>query len=748
MFKSVPLMGHTSKSMPMMHQQSTSVFRMKEPALPIGGSPPWVSDTFCLLSEYFKFLNFSPELPHAWSAAGNPFATYSEAAAEREDSYQKETNQRTVFELLAETVSSGIEKSASEGALAARSKSLQKSLEVDFPEVPQGSNSVPINTVQFVKAKGMQTHDRLVLQSSIARYASSMKSRMFQASQPVGVETEQMPSLWSKEASNISPCNEALTQQKSNMCLALGSLLRPQKGLGRGQRASRTSLVSSTSSVSQPRLTKHNSLASIAERMKATSADTLSRTRNGKNLAGLQGSKDSSPSTSQRILQLKGTSQGGLSKSTESSCSFTFLANDNASRGTSGANSLALGNTLNFDADTLLQRPPTLSISRATSRSSNSGTFSSRRVSNTGLGKPGLGSLARASSSPLFSPDIVSGDGGSVSVSRPRRRTMQEGEDGQPSPLPGFHGRQALTPIRSGEIASFVRPTQPWQPMKSAFAEHALQESMVRWSSESDTSTAAPSPSNTLLYKASDPVRTTVPKISGDGSPWDTVRDRLKRMCSSPLVGSMLGRLTRDPGPPTSRPRGLSDGRRKPTISAATRAATPEEPYRAVLEPGLSAPASFQEACDKAIAAVSTPKKQQQHRALQRKASGIAFASIFARKGSAEQKAVNARPTKVEPPSTVEGKHNSNGLQMRNPEELLSRAALRDLLGGSLGAFVTETFQGLDGSPSYRSAPPPPAHSHDDMHASLTVQVSFACLNSLDTWFKAAINTLILRCLI
>ncbi|EIE21630.1 hypothetical protein COCSUDRAFT_56833 [Coccomyxa subellipsoidea C-169] len=643
----VPLLGHPSKSMPMMQQQSMPIFKMPDSAKPIG----------------------------------NPFAGFAETAVTRLDSYQKQTSQRTVSDLLAETVSSSMHRSASQGALEGRSTSLQKAQEAEPIDVREGSNSTPINPDQYAQSKGMQTPDRSALQGSIARYASGMKSRMSQRPLPTGADAVQMPSLWSREVSK-SPMPSVSTPrvpQKSALHGALANLLRGQKGLRDAKRAAAL--------MAQPPLTQQNSLANIASNMKAASGEALSRAHSRQAAAEQQPSQPQQQlrghSASRQPVQASAFSTTGLSvHSRDSSCSgFNFFGGANSSPGSSEAGGPRTAGILNFSAATL-QRPPVLDMSAATSRrTSDSSMASSTRVSQSGA--PPQPHLARSSSSPAPVPAAARSD--ELASSAPRRRTLQGEDEGslERTLHMGFHSRQALTPIRSGEVESFKRPTQSWQPLRSAFGDAALHETIdvVSWPSESEVSTACPSPAN-RSSRLSDTAGKLQHKRSGDGGPLE----RIKRMCSSPLVGHMLGRLASGALPKARRPRGLSDTKTNPDGGPET----PASIETGELQLGFSAPAGLHEACDAAIAALSMQQAPPQPKSMLRKASRSTFGSLFLRKqqSSALQPWHSPLPD-VMPhvPSQTQG--SGSAARMKGPQGLLSRAALREALTSSPNAFAS-----------------------------------------------------------
>ncbi len=597
----------------------------------------------------------------------------------RLDSYQKQTSQRTMSDLLAETVSSSMHRSASQGALEGRSTSLQKAQEAEPIDVREGSNSTPINPDQYAQSKGMQTPDRSALQSSIARYASGMKSRMSQRPLPTGADAVQMPSLWSREVSKSPMPSVSMpwVSQKSALHGALANLLRGQKGWRDGSRVAAL--------MAQPPLTQQNSLANIASNMKATSGEALSRARSRQAAAEQQPSQPRGHSASRQPVQASAFSTAGLSiHSRDSSCSgFKFFGGANSSPSSSEAGGPRTASAVhgNFSAATL-QRPPVLDMSGATSRrTSDNSMASSMRVSQSGA--PPQPRMARSSSSPAPVPAAARSD--ELAAGAPRRRTLQGEDEGslERTLHMGFHGRQALMPIRSGEVESFKRPTQSWQPLRSAFGDAALHETIdvVSWPSENEVSTACPSPAN-RSSRLSNTAGKLQHKGSGDGGPLE----RIKRMCSSPLVGNMLGMLASGALPKARRPKSLSDTK----TCADGGSGTPASIETGELQPGFSAPAGLHEACDAAIAALSMQQAPPQPKSILRRASRSTIGSLFLRKeqSSALQPRHSPLPD-VMPhyPSQTQG--SGSAAQMKGSQGLLSRAALREALTSSPNAFAS-----------------------------------------------------------
>ena len=246
------------------------------------------------------------------------------------------------------------------------------------------------------------------------------------------------------------------------------------------------------------------------------------------------------------------------------------------------------------------------------------------------------------------------------------------------------------TPIRSGEVESFKRPTQPWQPLKSAFGDALLETTSDAgtWPSNSERSTGCPSPasrSNRLSDAAGKVARE---KISSS----DGALELIKRMCSSPLIGSMLGRLASAITPLSRRPRGLSDTQAKPESASGT----PQRFKATDLEAGFSAPASLHEACDAAIAALGKQQPPPPPKSMLRKS---ASGSIFVKQGRQSPHALLM--VQSQPPNTApEGASKTgNGVQMKGSEGLLSRAVLKEALGATQNAFAlardNESFTSL-----------------------------------------------------
>lgn len=677
-----------------------------------------------LTPEYQPLLHQNTSHQCVCCSAGNPFAAFADAAAMRIDSYQGKASERTVSDLLSETMASSLHRSASQGALDGRSTSLQRTQEADPPEVREGSNSVPVNALEFVKSKGMQMPDRSALQSSIARYASGMKTRMSQVALPTGADAQQLPSLWSVKAPK-SPMGSLVTprtQLKSILHGALSSLLCGHKGPRDLKRGTAPAAL-----LSRPPLTKQNSLASIASNMKAASGEALRDARSRQNITEQPEQQQSLPkqnaSASRQSVQVSAFSQAGLSISRDSSnCGFNCFGSVAGSPAFSDATGSRAGDTLPFAAATL-QRPPVIDMSGAISRrTSDSSASSSTRVSLSGSGAPQRWSnsvawrtsadnkapstrvslsrggppqprMARSRSSPAPMPAGHRAEEPAVGV--PRRRTLLGEDDGGFKRLlhVGFHDRQALTPIRSGEVESFKRPTQPWQPLKSAFGDALLETTSDAgtWPSNSERSTGCPSPasrSNRLSDAAGKVARE---KISSS----DGALEQIKRMCSSPLIGSMLGRLASAITPLSRRPRGLSDTQAKPESASGT----PQRFKATDLEAGFSAPASLHEACDAAIAALGKQQPPPPPKSMLRK-SAPDF--IFVKKGRQSPHALligQSQAPNTAPEGASKTPGTGNGAQMKGSEGLLSRAALREALGATQNAFASardnESFTSL-----------------------------------------------------
>lgn len=571
-----------------------------------------------------------------------------------------DASKRTVSHLLAETVTASLEKSASQGALDACSKSLQ---EMEPAEVPQTCTSVPINPPQYARANGMQTPSRASVQSSIARYASGMKSRMSQAAPSSGTSAMEMPSLWSMESAGLSTAGVGMTRlhpKKSSRSMTFAAVMRAHKGSGKAQAVSRRGAAVA--------LTKRNSLASIASAMKATSGNTLGCACSRQTMKERHSSPGPHANTFEQPIRGISFEQGALSISRESSCSnVRFLSTGTSSMVSSDVATPHMSGPLTFAA-AMSQRPPMLGTLGGFSRGSSFTSITiSAQASQPGVAQPLLQHMSRAHSSP--SPLIAGNkaDSKSQAVNTPRRRTLQGPHDSGSLDCSGFHNSQALTPIRSGQVESFQRPVQPWQPFRSAFGDASLHNTgdMFSWPSESERSTASALLTSSVPDKTVSPAESVGPKRSPSGGPLT----KLKRMCSTSFLGNMLGRV----GPnPQRRPRGLSDAQAKQEQASLTFGLAQD------LQPGVSAPAIMQESCDAAIATLGIRQAPVQVRSVLQRASTSALA-----------KDLHPQPSKAVPSSPFQTCSLDRGPALESPEGLLSGAALKDVLSDMQSVFAS-----------------------------------------------------------
>ncbi|CAL8469391.1 g8932 [Coccomyxa elongata] len=320
--------------------------------------------------------------------------------------------------------------------------------------------------------------------------------------------------------------------------------------------------------------------------MKATSGNALSRARSRQTMKERHSSPRPHANTFEQPIRRISFEQGALSISRESSCSnVRFLPTGTSSVVSSDVATPHMSGPLTFAA-AMSQRPPMLGTLGGSSRGSSFSSITiSAQASQPGVAQPLLQHMSRAHSSP--SPLIAGNraDSKSQAVNTPRRRTLQGPHNSGNLDCSGFHNSQALTPIRSGQVESFQRPVQPWQPFRSAFGDASLHNTgdMFSWPSESERSTASALLTSPVPDKIVSPAETVGPKRSLSGGPLN----KLRRMCSTSFLGNMVGRV----GPsPQRRPRRLSDAQAKQERASLTFGLAQD------LQPGVSAPAIMQHA--------------------------------------------------------------------------------------------------------------------------------------------------------